>query len=43
MTEGEAENIGDAKVRMDREAHYNLGFGSAFYVVRGKGEGRSRR
>ena len=39
MTDGEATNIGRTKLRMDRDAHYDLGFGGAFYEVRGSGDG----
>ncbi len=35
MTEGTAVHLSREKLKMDPEGHYNLGFGSAFYVVQG--------
>lgn len=39
MTEGEHEQLDSQRVRAERDKHYNLGFGTAFYVVRGSGDG----
>lgn len=42
MTEGEHEHLTREKLRRDRDKHYNLGFGGAFYVVRGESDGREQ-
>ncbi len=39
MTEGEHEHLTREKLRRDPDKHYNLGFGGAFYVVRGASDG----
>ncbi len=39
MTEGEHAHYTREKLKFDRDKHYNLGFGGAFYVVRGKSDG----
>ena len=39
MSEGEAATLDDQRVRFDRDAHYGLGFGTAFYAVRVDGTG----
>jgi iduronate 2-sulfatase len=39
-TEGEAENLASGgRLRFEREKHYGLGFGTAFYVVKGASDG----
>lgn len=43
MTEGEAENIGDPRLCFERDKHYNLGFGPAFYVIKAEGGRQSNR
>lgn len=39
MSEGPAEHLSNERLRRDPDKHYGLGFGTAFYVVRAKGEG----
>lgn len=39
MTEGEHEHLTDEKLNRDPDKHYRLGFGGAFYVVRGISDG----
>jgi len=39
MTEGEFVNLTNEKLNKDRDKHYALGFGTAFYVVRGSSDG----
>ena len=42
MTEGEAENISNTRITMDPEGHYDLGFGGAFYAVKGSSDGHEQ-
>jgi iduronate 2-sulfatase len=39
MSEGEHEHLTNEKLHRDPEKHYGLGFGTAFYVVRGATDG----
>lgn len=39
MTEGKAEHLSRERLKFDPDGHYGLGFGSAFYVVKGEGSG----
>ena len=39
MTVGEHEHLTNNKLRRDPDKHYDLGFGTAFYVVRGASDG----
>ena len=39
MTEGEHEHPGKTTLRFDRDKHYRLGFGGAFYIVEGESDG----
>ena len=39
MSEGEHEHISGEKLRFDKDKHYRLGFGGAFYVVKGSTDG----
>lgn len=39
MSEGSHEHLTNEKLRRDPDEHYNLGFGGAFYVVHGEGDG----
>lgn len=39
FTEGEHEHLTNEKLDFDRDKHYNLGFGGAFYVVKGSSDG----
>lgn len=39
MTEGEHKHLSQEKLQFKSDVHYNLGFGSAFYVVKGEGDG----
>lgn len=39
MTEGEHEHLTNEKLKRDPDKHYGLGFGGAFYVVRGASDG----
>ena len=39
MTEGEHEHLTNEKLNRDPHKHYGLGFGGAFYVVRGASDG----
>ena len=39
MTEGEHEHLSNEELRFEPETHYSLGFGGAFYVVRGSSDG----
>lgn len=39
MSKGEHEHLTNEKLKFDPEGHYNLGFGGAFYVVRGSTDG----
>ncbi|MFP6584532.1 MAG: sulfatase [Candidatus Hydrogenedentota bacterium] len=39
MTKGEHEHLSNEKLRFEPETHYSLGFGSAFYVVKGESDG----
>ena len=36
MTEGPAEHYSNERLKFDRDKHYNLGFGGAFYAVKAK-------
>ncbi len=38
-TKGEHEHLTNEKLKFDRNKHYNLGFGGAFYVVKGESDG----
>lgn len=42
MTEGEHKHLSNEKLQFKPDIHYNLGFGSAFYVVKGKGKGEDQ-
>lgn len=42
MTTGQHKHLTNEKLRRDPDKHYNLGFGGAFYVVRGEGEGNEQ-
>jgi iduronate 2-sulfatase len=39
MTEGEHEHLTNERLRRDPDVHYSLGFGGAFYVVKGSSNG----
>lgn len=39
QTDGHAEHLTREKLRFEPDAHYDLGFGAAFYVVEGDGDG----
>jgi arylsulfatase A-like enzyme len=39
MTEGEHEHLSNERLRKDPDKHYSLGFGGAFYVVKGSSDG----
>ncbi len=39
MTEGEHAHLSNEKLNRDPDKHYNLGFGGAFYVVKGASDG----
>jgi iduronate 2-sulfatase len=39
MSDGEHEHISGEKLRFDKDKHYRLGFGGAFYVVKGSTDG----
>ncbi len=39
QTPGSSRHLGRGKLKMDPDKHYDLGFGTAFYVVEGKGNG----
>jgi len=39
MTEGAAQMLSNEELRLDRDRHYGLGFGTAFYIVQGEGNG----
>jgi len=39
QTAGEARHLSHEKLRFEPDAHYNLGFGTAFYAVRAEGSG----
>jgi len=39
FTEGEHEHLTNNKLKFDRNKHYGLGFGTAFYVVKGSSDG----
>ncbi|PHN05997.1 sulfatase [Flavilitoribacter nigricans] len=39
MTEGERTHLSNEKLQFKPDVHYNLGFGTAFYVVKGEGKG----
>lgn len=39
MTKGEHEHLSNEKLRFEPETHYSLGFGGAFYVVKGESDG----
>ncbi len=39
MSEGEHEHVSGEKLRFDKDKHYGLGFGGAFYVVKGSTDG----
>jgi len=39
MTQGQHEHLTNEKLRRDPDRHYGLGFGGAFYVVRGESDG----
>ncbi|MEM0898283.1 MAG: sulfatase [Verrucomicrobiota bacterium] len=39
MSSGEQEHISGEKLRFDKDVHYRLGFGGAFYVVKGDTDG----
>ncbi len=41
-TEGKHEHLTNEKLRFDRDKHYSLGFGGAFYVVRGQSDGHEQ-
>mgnify|MGYP001822635558 CR=1 FL=1 len=38
-TEGPKEHLSNERLNFDKDKHYGLGFGTAFYVVRGEGDG----
>ncbi|QGJ70569.1 Choline-sulfatase [Planctomycetales bacterium 10988] len=42
MTEGEVRHLSNEKLKMDPNKHYALGFGGAFYVVKGSSEGEEQ-
>ncbi|MCB1095768.1 MAG: sulfatase [Verrucomicrobiae bacterium] len=42
MTEGERYQLTNYKLNFDKDKHYNLGFGGAFYVVKGSSDGREQ-
>lgn len=42
MTEGERIHLSNEKLKFQPDVHYNLGFGSAFYVVKGESDGREQ-
>jgi len=39
FSEGKAYNLTNERLRFDKDKHYNLGFGGAFYVVEGSTDG----
>lgn len=39
MTKGEHEHLSNEKLRFEPDVHYSLGFGGAFYVVKGESDG----
>ncbi|MAG54987.1 MAG: hypothetical protein CMJ83_01720 [Planctomycetes bacterium] len=42
FTEGAGEQLSRGKLRFEKDKHYNLGFGTVFYAVRGKSDGREQ-
>lgn len=42
MTEGESFQLTNYKLNFARDKHYNLGFGGAFYVVKGSSDGHEQ-
>lgn len=39
MTQGEHIHLSNERLRFDKDKHYGLGFGGAFYIVKGKSDG----
>lgn len=42
MTEGESIHLSNEQLQFKPDVHYNLGFGTAFYVVKAKGNGKEQ-